>query len=236
MKKTSKTLEITALILIVLCVIFYYVLNEKTVIEYGYSGHQFRVNELGLNCYYSDWGWKKINKPTLHVDTSTIKYVNVADDANSNLNKNNTFYNGDYLKDKNNVYHVDYHCVGGIVTGADPNTFEALGFSYAKDKNNVYFAGKNISVDYDSFRVLPNGVYFAIDKTAAYYGGMKISGVDLNTFHPITRQISADKNCIYFEDRIKTDQSGKCVNSSIINKYCGINIKEEDCWSAILQN
>jgi hypothetical protein len=233
MKKLQRVIGILILLLIVFSGL-YFILNEKIVITGSNFGHQLRVNHLGLNCYSWDWGWKKINKTSLRVDKSTITYVGVASKTNSDMDKRNSFFNGDYLKDRKNVYYVNVDCVENIVTNADPSTFTNLGFSYGKDKSNIFFAGKHIPVDYSSFMVLPEGVYFAVDNTSAYYAGTKISGADINTFHPIARQVSADKNCIYFEGRKETDKSGKCVDPNIVKKYCGVNIKEEDCWGSLL--
>jgi hypothetical protein len=71
MKKLQRVLGILILLLIVFSGL-YYILNEKIVIAGSNFGHQLRVNHLGLNCYSWDWGWKKTNKTSLHVDKSTM--------------------------------------------------------------------------------------------------------------------------------------------------------------------
>ena len=96
-----------------------------------------------------------------------------------------------YAKDKNFLYYQ-----GERIEGADPDTFEIVGFHgiHARDKNFVYgYRAKKLSwIDANTFKIVSD-VYFK-DKNSVYYGEGKI----IDNIDPITFEYLGG---IYFKDR-----------------------------------
>ena len=99
-----------------------------------------------------------------------------------------------YVGDKNGIYYALNNAKK--IKGADFNTFEELGYSYAKDKNGVYFENRKIkAVDVSSFEVLEDG--YAKDKNNVYWDGEKVRGVNKSTFKmPSEDETPKDRNVI----------------------------------------
>ena len=71
---------------------------------------------------------------------------------------------------------------GKIFEGADPKTFEVLGYSYSKDKNNVYYYKEKIEeADSETFEITIspydrlNASHEAKDKNHKYHYGKIIT-------------------------------------------------------------
>ena len=135
-----------------------------------------------------------------------------------------------YLKDKNNVYYVNY--VENVenedkndyaeneedyddrrnmeidikkIIGADSGSFEVDGF-YGKDKNNMYAFGKKLlGVNPKTFEIISkNGYLFKDDKNIYYFSKKemkKLLNTDLSSFEEVAEnEYYRDKNNVYYYD------------------------------------
>ena len=99
-----------------------------------------------------------------------------------------------YVGDKNGIYYALNDAQK--IKGADFNTFEELGHSYAKDKNGIYFENRKIKgADVSSFEVLEDG--YAKDKSNIYLDGKKVKGTNKSTFKiPSENETLKDRNVV----------------------------------------
>lgn len=127
------------------------------------------------------------------VDFSSFKPLN----DSLSKDKNTIFYNGDsigfnvdvdtfepfsiygFATDKNNFYYLGYYAKHKV-EGADPESFENLGWDYYKDKSNIYYLDEHKGLralenaDHDSFEVLGRSQvndYNARDNKSLYKDG-----------------------------------------------------------------
>lgn len=113
---------------------------------------------------------------------SGIKPVPIADRATFQVMANDS----DYAKDSQQVYYLDR-----VVEGADPRTFQALGYRYAKDARQAYYNGylfKNVdvatlkAVGSDKFDLYNQDHTYAKDAKQVYCGMGVVEGADVSTF------------------------------------------------------
>ncbi|MBS8122371.1 DKNYY domain-containing protein [Candidatus Vampirococcus lugosii] len=116
-----------------------------------------------------------------------------------------------YVKDKSNVYLIDYNGNVSVIEGADPDAFEVI-LKYdvfaepgvGKDNNNVYENTKIVDgIDSDSFQLLGNvnPIGYIKDKNGIYYNWEIIESVDYNTFEYIKEGYAKDKNNVYYKGK-----------------------------------
>lgn len=131
-----------------------------------------------------------------------------------------------YLKDKNNVYYVNYVEIEDEnnvkneedyddgrnikidiekINGADSSSFEITGI-YGKDKNSMYAFGKKLEgVNPETFQTISeNGIIFKDDKNIYYLGkkeARKLKNADVNSFEEVAEnEYYKDKNNVYYYD------------------------------------
>ena len=132
-----------------------------------------------------------------------------------------------YLKDKNNVYYVDYvesedenkveideddYDDGRNIkidiekiNRADSSSFEIAGI-YGKDKNSMYAFGKKLEgVNPETFQTISeSGIIFKDDKNIYYFGkkeARKLKNADVNSFEEVAEnEYYKDKNNVYYYD------------------------------------
>jgi hypothetical protein len=116
----------------------------------------------------------------------------------------NTFeiINAGLGKDKKDFYWLTSKL--GVI---DPASFTVINNQWAKDQKAYYafsgfikYIGK-VDCDYSSMKIF-NG--YAVDKNRAYWEGVPIEGVDLNTFQEIDETSAKDRNRDYVLDQPKT--------------------------------
>jgi hypothetical protein len=114
---------------------------------------------------------------------------------------------GEYLKDKNNVYFNHIRDVGSarsvimetcyLIEDADLETFEAMEISrFSRDKNHVYYFGFLIE-GADPKTFIPLNSVYSRDENHVFFENCQIEGVDLPTLH-VYYNFAYDKNFIYF--------------------------------------
>ena len=132
-----------------------------------------------------------------------------------------------YLKDKNNVYYVNYVEIEDEnkveideddyddgrnikidiekINRADSSSFEIAGI-YGKDKNSMYAFGKKLEgVNPETFQIISkNGIIFKDDKNIYYLGkkeARKLKNADVNSFEEVAEnEYYKDKNNVYYYD------------------------------------
>jgi len=150
-----------------------------------------------------------INSLEILRDTSIILYLK---------DKNNVYYvnyveskdNNDYTKDEENYddrknIEIDIK----QIIGADSNSFEIIEI-YGKDKNNIYAFGKKLlGINPKSFQIInKNGLLFKDDKGVYYLGreeAKKIQNADINSFEEVSKEYYRDKNNVYYYDNYDGD-------------------------------
>ena len=150
-----------------------------------------------------------INSLEILRDTSIILYLK---------DKNNVYYvnyveskdNNDYTKDEENYddrknIEIDIK----QIIGADSNSFEIIEI-YGKDKNNIYAFGKKLlGINPKSFEIInKNGLLFKDDKGVYYLGreqAQKIQNADINSFEEVSKEYYRDKNNVYYYDNYDGD-------------------------------
>lgn len=130
-------------------------------------------------------------KKLVNVDRKTIKQI------------------GQYLKDKDNVYRVDFQ----VYDGVDANSFELIvGGSYYRDKKQVYNSFLEVipNADPASIRYLKHfgdlysEQYLIADKENVFCHKYMLKGADPNTIQVVenTKYCFKDKNQVYFHEKI----------------------------------
>lgn len=150
-----------------------------------------------------------INSLEILRDTSIILYLK---------DKNNVYYvnyveskdNNDYTKDEENYddrknIEIDIK----QIIGADSNSFEIIEI-YGKDKNNIYAFGKKLlGINPKSFEIInKNGLLFKDDKGVYYLGReevKKIQNADINSFEEVSKEYYRDKNNVFYYDNYDGD-------------------------------
>jgi len=150
-----------------------------------------------------------INSLEILRDTSIILYLK---------DKNNVYYvnyveskdNNDYTKDEENYddrknIEIDIK----QIIGADSNSFEIIEI-YGKDKNNIYAFGKKLlGINPKSFQIInKNGLLFKDNKGVYYFGreqAQKIQNADINSFEEVSKEYYRDKNNVYYYDNYDGD-------------------------------
>ena len=150
-----------------------------------------------------------INSLEILRDTSIILYLK---------DKNNVYYvnyveskdNNDYTKDEENYddrknIEIDIK----PIIGADSNSFEIIEI-YGKDKNNIYAFGKKLlGINPKSFEIInKNGLLFKDDKGVYYLGReevKKIQNADINSFEEVSKEYYRDKNNVFYYDNYDGD-------------------------------
>ena len=150
-----------------------------------------------------------INSLEILRDTSIILYLK---------DKNNVYYvnyveskdNNDYTKDEENYddrknIEIDIK----QIIGADSNSFEIIEI-YGKDKNNIYAFGKKLlGINPKSFQIInKNGLLFKDDKGVYYLGreqAQKIQNADINSFEEVSKEYYRDKNNVFYYDNYDGD-------------------------------
>ena len=139
-----------------------------------------------------------------------------------------------YLKDKNNVYFINYKESEQKISDIDVENAEDAGNDnynidieikklesadsgsfkidsiYGKDKNNLYFLNKKITgVNPKTFKVVGSNKLIIKDDKGVYYLGReevkKIQNADLNTFEEVSKEYYRDKNNVYYYDNYDGD-------------------------------
>ena len=134
-----------------------------------------------------------------------------------------------YLKDKNNVYFINYKESEQKISDIDVENAEDAGNDnynidieikklesadsgsfkidsiYGKDKNNLYFLNKKITgVNPKTFKVVGSNKLIIKDDKGVYYLGReevkKIQNADINTFEEVSKEYYRDKNNVYYYD------------------------------------
>lgn len=187
--------------------------------------------------------------PKLYVSDNTLYYECPGGDEavweNLNLDMASLeILNNNYFIDKSNVYVAteDWHgmsCGYYKITDADPDTFIFYNNWFQKDKNNVYTNSNywgwgvpikitDLNVDPATFELL-NG-YYARDKNNVYIftfennGKVKtVESADANTFEVLSEDenYAMDKNNMYFNGKILSQQADKITNSSLYSNLKG---------------
>ena len=139
-----------------------------------------------------------------------------------------------YLKDKNNVYFINYKESEQKISDIDVENAEDAGNDnynidieikklesadsgsfkidsiYGKDKNNLYFLNKKITgVNPKTFKVVGSNKLIIKDDKGVYYLGReevkKIQNADLNTFEEVSKEYYRDKNNVFYYDNYDGD-------------------------------
>ncbi len=136
------------------------------------------------------------------LDVDTFKFLNDS-------------YYGDFAKDKNSVYYIQYFRGGvriNVCEECDVNTFERINNYYSKDKDNVYFNSGSIekisNVDLDSFSLLSSNK--AKDKNNYYVNGYITTSTEnikeINQLeqeiHTIQGDYKKNSQIVYLQDRV----------------------------------
>ena len=153
-----------------------------------------------------------------------------------------------YLKDKNNVYYVDYvesedenkveideddYDDGRNIkidiekiNRADSSSFEIAGI-YGKDKNSMYAFGKKLEgVNPETFQTISEGgIIFKDDKNIYYLGkkeARKLKNADVNSFEEVAEnEYYKDKNNVYYYDEY--EGSMKIVKGADTKTFEGLS-------------
>ena len=139
-----------------------------------------------------------------------------------------------YLKDKNNVYFINYKESEQKISDIDVENAEDAGNDnynidieikklesadsgsfkidsiYGKDKNNLYFLNKKIKgVNPKTFEIVGSNKLIIKDDKGVYYLGReevkKIQNADLNTFEEVSKEYYRDKNNVFYYDNYDGD-------------------------------
>ena len=139
-----------------------------------------------------------------------------------------------YLKDKNNVYFINYKESEQKISDIDVENAEDAGNDnynidieikklesadsgsfkidsiYGKDKNNLYFLNKKIKgVNPKTFKVVGSNKLIIKDDKGVYYLGReevkKIQNADINSFEEVSKEYYRDKNNVYYYDNYDGD-------------------------------
>ena len=129
-----------------------------------------------------------------------------------------------YLKDKNNVYFINYKESEQKISDIDVENAEDAGNDnynidsgsfkidsiYGKDKNNLYFLNKKITgVNPKTFKVVGSNKLIIKDDKGVYYLGReevkKIQNADINSFEEVSKEYYRDKNNVYYYDNYDGD-------------------------------
>lgn len=155
---------------------------------------------------------KKLNE-NYGIEDGEVYYINRKIDG-ADAKTFEVFEDGEYAKDKNNVYYKE-----NVLNEADPKSFKLLtkiGYGLGKDKNNLYFWEnkvdnidvKTLEIMTDEFSIYlkdKNGLYILF----SYNGGLPVDldnvimspkilkNVDKQTFQLIGGGYSKDKNNVY---------------------------------------
>ena len=156
---------------------------------------------------------KKLNE-NYGIEDGEVYYINRKIEG-ADAKTFEVFEDGEYAKDKNNVYYEE-----NVLNEADPKSFKLLtkiSYGLSKDKNNLYFLGnkvdnidvKTLEIMTDEFSIYlkdKNGVYILF----SYNGGVPVDldnvimspkilkNVDKQTFQLIGGGYSKDKNSVYY--------------------------------------
>ncbi len=122
------------------------------------------------------------------------------------LNQNGLYLRG-YYKDAHCVYEV-YQDEGQddwwVVRGADVDTIESLGSSYARDAYAVFSGSTHMEVyDPKTFEILPGGL--VKDKHGVYLNGTIFPDADPETLMSVGQSYWRDKRHVYFVDATGND-------------------------------
>ena len=139
-----------------------------------------------------------------------------------------------YLKDKNNVYFINYKESEQKISDIDVENAEDTGNDnynidieikklesadsgsfkidsiYGKDKNNLYFLNKKIKgVNPKTFEIVGSNKLIIKDDKGVYYLGReevkKIQNADINSFEEVSKEYYRDKNNVYYYDNYDGD-------------------------------
>lgn len=156
---------------------------------------------------------KKLNE-NYGIEDGEVYYINRKIEG-ADAKTFEVFEDGEYAKDKNNVYYEE-----NVLNEADPKSFKLLtkiSYGLSKDKNNLYFWEnkvnnidvKTLEIMTDEFSIYlkdKNGVYILF----SYNGGVPVDldnvimspkilkNVDKQTFQLIGGGYSKDKNSVYY--------------------------------------
>ena len=156
---------------------------------------------------------KKLNE-NYGIEDGEVYYINRKIEG-ADAKTFEVFEDGEYAKDKNNVYYKE-----NVLNEADPKSFKLLtkiSYGLGKDKNNLYFWEnkvnnidvKTLEIMTDEFSIYlkdKNGVYILF----SYNGGLPVDldntimslkilkNVDKQTFQLIGGGYSKDKNSVYY--------------------------------------
>ena len=159
---------------------------------------------------------KKLNE-NYGIEDGEVYYINRKIEG-ADAKTFEVFEDGEYAKDKNNVYYEE-----NVLNEADPKSFKLLtkiSYGLSKDKNNLYFWEnkvnntdvKTLEIMTDEFSIYlkdKNGVYILF----SYNGGLPVDldnvimspkilkNVDKQTFQLIGGGYSKDKNSVYSGSR-----------------------------------
>jgi hypothetical protein len=184
----------------------FYWLNDTQVIKRGEVMEGLDPLNFGDYEGFSYWTYSKVGEDyRLYYDNTLVELADFSSfmPLNDALAKDRSriFYDGKpisveadiesfeafsiygFARDKDRLYYF-----GGdnliLISGADPDSFDELGWNYYKDKNTIYYVeedGTSIleSANYSSFQVLgyvEGHEYDAKDANGYYVRGAKVSG------------------------------------------------------------
>jgi hypothetical protein len=124
-----------------------------------------------------------------------------------------------YIKDSKSVF-----VNGGVITAADPATFEVISDAYSRDASHVFYFNVAISnADSVTFEIVESP--YAKDSTQVYWMANLISGADPVTFRVLNAnfECSADVQSAYYQDQLISnfDPNSIPANSQVTN--CDVN-------------
>jgi hypothetical protein len=183
----------------------FYWLNDTQVIRNGEVIAGLDPQTFGDFEGYSYWTYSKVGeKYTLYYDNTSVdladfhSFIPLTDRLAKD--KNRIFYDGQpitlqvdidsfeafstygFARDKGHLYYLGSD-TPILINGADPDSFDELGWGYYRDKNAIYYVEEeNVlvldSVDYRSFEIvgyIEDHEYDAKDANAYYMRGQKVS-------------------------------------------------------------
>ncbi|MCP4888228.1 MAG: protein kinase [Planctomycetaceae bacterium] len=84
------------------------------------------------------------------------------------------------------------------VLGADAETFRHLEQAFYSDKNRVYWSSNPLpEADPDTFRTFGDDSPYGADRTNAWKGSTKLTGIDGATFEAVHQSVYKDKNGVF---------------------------------------